>query len=267
MAGAVLVAYLSKPRARRRLPRLNTRCCPSLGAVGPNAGVASSGGLLRRSARLGAVFSAHHRGDGAGAFTAGLDRAAQRNAVRSAIVVTRLHRRPGLAMITRVPRFYSVRNVFEGKSIQFIFAFAIYLGAFNIFFRSPNYISSISDVWGNIAGPHRLYMGPGVVALLPAPPSKSVLPHVVFAPAGYNLAWATGIPGPSLLAYPITRWFGPVVAYNVLWLLAPASAAGAAFLLCRHITGRFWPALLGGYVFGFFELRNRRNGQPSLILF
>ena len=31
-----------------------------------------------------------------------------------------------------------------------------------------------------------------------------------------------------LLAYPITRWFGPVVAYNVLCLLAPASAAWAA---------------------------------------
>ena len=59
------------------------------------------------------------------------------------------------------------------------------------------------------------------------------------------------MPGPSLLVYPITRRFGPVVAYNVLCLLAPASAAWAAFLLCRHLTGKFWAALLGGYVFGF----------------
>ena len=71
------------------------------------------------------------------------------------------------------------------------------------------------------------------------------------SPTGANLAWATSMPGPSLLAYPITRLLGPVVAYNFLCLLAPTSAAWAAFCLCHYITKRFWPALLGGYIFGF----------------
>jgi hypothetical protein len=81
--------------------------------------------------------------------------------------------------------------------------------------------------------------------------SNPFITHVIWAPSGYNLAWATSIPGPSLLAWPLTRRFGPVVAYNVLCLLGPASAAWATFLLCRYIARHFWPAILGGYVFGF----------------
>ena len=66
------------------------------------------------------------------------------------------------------------------------------------------------------------------------------------SPTGANLAWATSMPGPSLLAYPITRSLGPVVAYNFLCLLAPTSAAWAAFCLCHYITKQFCPALFGG---------------------
>jgi hypothetical protein len=36
-----------------------------------------------------------------------------------------------------------------------------------------------------------------------------------------------------------------------LCLAAPAAAAVSAFVLCRYACGRFWPALLGGYIFGF----------------
>ncbi|MGH2554485.1 MAG: hypothetical protein ACRDHO_02060 [Actinomycetota bacterium] len=75
--------------------------------------------------------------------------------------------------------------------------------------------------------------------------------YAVWAPAGYNLAWATGVPGPSLLMFPITVTAGPVVSYNVLAILSPALSGLAAFVLCRHVTGKFWPSLLGGYLFGF----------------
>jgi hypothetical protein len=78
-----------------------------------------------------------------------------------------------------------------------------------------------------------------------------LIAHTLWAPEGYNLVWATGIPAPSLAIYPVTRFFGPVVSYNLLCLVAPAAAAAAAFLLCRYACGRFWPALLGGYIFGF----------------
>jgi hypothetical protein len=77
------------------------------------------------------------------------------------------------------------------------------------------------------------------------------LTKVIWAPIGYNLAWATSMPGPSLLAYPITRRFGPVVSYNLLCLIAPALNATAAFLLCTRLSRRFLVALTGGYIFGF----------------
>ena len=75
--------------------------------------------------------------------------------------------------------------------------------------------------------------------------------RVIWAPAGCNLTSAAAIPGPSLAVWPITHAFGPVVAYNILILLAPVSAAWATFSLCRHISGQFWPSILGGYIFGF----------------
>ena len=39
-------------------------------------------------------------------------------------------------------------------------------------------------------------------------------PTVVWAPTGVNMAWVTGLPGPSLAAWPITALFGPVVSLN-----------------------------------------------------
>ncbi len=80
------------------------------------------------------------------------------------------------------------------------------------------------------------------------------LTSLVWSPQGVNLTWSTAIPGASLLATPITLAFGPVVAYNVLSLLGPATAAFTAYLLCRHVTKNFWPALLGGWLYGFSPL-------------
>jgi len=75
--------------------------------------------------------------------------------------------------------------------------------------------------------------------------------HLVWAPAAVHLAWTTTIPGAALLLWPITSLLGPVGAFNVLMLLAPALAAWTAFLLCRYVTGAFWASLVGGYLFGF----------------
>ena len=73
----------------------------------------------------------------------------------------------------------------------------------------------------------------------------------IWAPHGASLAWVTGVPGASLLAAPVTQAAGPVAAYNVLALLAPALAAWTAYLVCRQITQRFWPSVAAGYLFGF----------------
>jgi hypothetical protein len=77
-----------------------------------------------------------------------------------------------------------------------------------------------------------------------------LLTGAVYAPHGYNLAWATSILGPGVLLAPLTALAGAVATYNVLILAAPAAAAWAAFLLCRELAGR-GPALAGGLLFGF----------------
>lgn len=89
---------------------------------------------------------------------------------------------------------------------------------------------------------------------------------VLWAPFGYNLAWFTSIPGPSLIMYPVTRLFGPVVAYNLWCILAPAASAWTCFILCRYITQSFWPSLIGGYVFGFSSyIVGQMYGHPDLL--
>ena len=75
--------------------------------------------------------------------------------------------------------------------------------------------------------------------------------HVVWAPRGFNLAWDTSVPSVALLLWPVTAVAGPVVAYNVAIMASPVLAALAAFGLCRELTGRAWPALVGGWLFGY----------------
>jgi len=92
-------------------------------------------------------------------------------------------------------------------------------------------------------------------------------PTVVWAPTGVNLAWVAGVPGPALAAWPITALFGPVVSLNVWLALSPALAAWAAYLLCKEVTQRFWPAVAGGYLFGFSSyMAAEMRGHVNLTL-
>src|SRR5438105_2407635 len=90
---------------------------------------------------------------------------------------------------------------------------------------------------------------------------------VVWAPNGANLAWDGGIPGLSLLGWPITATAGPVAAYNVLALLAPALAAWTAYLLCDDLTRAFWPSVAGGLVFGFSSYEVAQLGDAMNLFF
>ncbi len=92
--------------------------------------------------------------------------------------------------------------------------------------------------------------------------------HVVWAPFGYNLAWATTVPLASVAMWPVTALFGPISSFNVLAIAAPALAAWMAFLLCREVTHRFVPSLVGGYFFGFssYMLAHLRGGHLNLVL-
>ena len=120
--------------------------------------------------------------------------------------------------------------------------------------RGPDPASFIWSVaWWRFAISHRL---------------NPLLTRVIFAPGGANLAWMTTIPLASLLVWPITAGFGPVVAYNCLALLAPATAASATFVLCRHLSKSFWAALLAGFIFGYssYFLAQTLGGHLVLVL-
>ncbi len=66
---------------------------------------------------------------------------------------------------------------------------------------------------------------------------------------------------------PVTMLFGPVVSYNVLNLLCPLANAFSAFLLCRYVSKRFWPAMLGGYIFGFSQYTLSQSLAHLFLLF
>jgi hypothetical protein len=75
--------------------------------------------------------------------------------------------------------------------------------------------------------------------------------HLLWQPVGLNLAWTTNVPLLALLAAPITLSAGPLAAYNLLAIAAPALGAWAAYLLCRGLGATPWAAFCGGLVFGF----------------
>jgi hypothetical protein len=90
--------------------------------------------------------------------------------------------------------------------------------------------------------------------------------HFIWAPHGHSLAWVTAIPPIALLAAPLTIATGPIVAFNLLTAFALPLSAWVAFVLCRRLTGKFWPALVGGAVFGFsaYEINHVSAGQLNL---
>jgi hypothetical protein len=76
-------------------------------------------------------------------------------------------------------------------------------------------------------------------------------PRIMWAPEGIDLAWATSVPLLSFAAAPLTMRFGPVASFNLANLLMPALTALSGFVLARRIVGRTWPAMLGGFIYGF----------------
>jgi hypothetical protein len=91
---------------------------------------------------------------------------------------------------------------------------------------------------------------------------------VIGSPAGFNLSWLTTVPGLAVLAWPVTAAFGPIVAFNLLTAFAPPAAGWAAFILCRRLTGQFWPSLAGGAVYGFsaYEMNHSVPGHLNITV-
>ena len=95
-------------------------------------------------------------------------------------------------------------------------------------------------IWAFAWWPHALLHG--------ANPFHS---NIIYAPEGFNIALGALVPGAALIFSPVTAIAGPLFAYNLAMLLCPVLAAFFTFLLCRRLTGQFWPSLFGGWFFGF----------------
>lgn len=89
---------------------------------------------------------------------------------------------------------------------------------------------------------------------------------VVGGPSGVPLHWVTTVTAPAALALPLTAMLGPRAALNLTVLLAPAVSAWCAYLLCRDITGRTWPAIVGGLTFGFSSYTAFELFQLNLLM-
>ena len=83
--------------------------------------------------------------------------------------------------------------------------------------------------------------------------------HQIMTPGGVSLAWATTTPTVSLLMWPVTAIIGPIAAFNLSLILAPPASAWATFILARRLTGKFWPALFAGFVFGLLYLKEGKE--------
>jgi len=96
-----------------------------------------------------------------------------------------------------------------------------------------------------------------------------LLTTAVWAPSGVNLAWTTDCPLATCLLYPVTRLYGPIVSANALHLIAPPLAGWSAFVLCRYLVHRAWPALLGGWLFAFspYMLTGMVDGLLLMLVF
>ena len=93
------------------------------------------------------------------------------------------------------------------------------------------------------------------------------LTDALFAPDRVSLGAVDEVPGLALLGTPVTLLFGPLVAYNLWALAAPVLAATFAFVLCRYVTRRLLPALIGGYIFGFSPyMLGHMQGHLDLVL-
>jgi len=70
-------------------------------------------------------------------------------------------------------------------------------------------------------------------------------------PWGVDLADNTSMPLAGIIGTPITLLFGPVATFNVLFSLAFAGSASAAFFLLRRFTTWTPAAFVGGLLYGF----------------
>ena len=156
------------------------------------------------------------------------------------------------------------------RSLQGFCVFAMYLGASVVIWGIPvvGHLGSryVAMARNGDVDQGRWFLGwtPWALAHAQSPLHTPFL----FAPNGIDLSWSAFVPGPAIVAWPVTAAFGTLVSYNVWMLVAPALAAWGAYLVCRRITDRLWPSVAGGYLFGFsvYVAWQIADGHLNLVL-
>ena len=175
----------------------------------------------------------------------------------------------GCATVAPLPSWTSRLSIARVPApvLQGLLAFAIYLTVFiTVYARAvlqhlgqPELLQYFTDpnffVWSIQWWPYALEHG-----------INPLFTSQIGAPHGYSLAWATTVPSVSVLMWPVTAVFGPLVSYNTVLLLAPPAAGWAAFVAARRLTGRFWASLLAGAAYGFFPYELNHNWQGDINL-
>ena len=92
--------------------------------------------------------------------------------------------------------------------------------------------------------------------------------HAMFAPGGVNLMVNSSILFPAFVATPLTLLAGPVVAFNVLVVLAPALSALVCFLVFSRYSDFAFARWLAGLFYGFspFVLNDLADGHLHMTL-
>ncbi|HVC14279.1 MAG TPA: hypothetical protein VND62_05405 [Acidimicrobiales bacterium] len=188
--------------------------------------------------------------------------------IRAATVVTpQGGARPATAASPDARRGRALRERTGWRSrVPLLFAFGLYLAlALAIWSRLLAHAFGAAlpagsadpgqEVWFLAWVPHALGAG-----------TNPFFSHAVFFPSGVNLLANTSMELLGLLFAPVTVTAGPVAAFDVAVLAAPALSALGAFALCRRFV-TWWPAAFAGglfYGFGPFVAGDLRYGHLDL---
>ena len=86
-------------------------------------------------------------------------------------------------------------------------------------------------------------------------------------PTGVNLMWNTSMIFPSLVLWPVTAVFGPVVAYDLLITAGLALSAWFGFLTARRFIGNPLACFIAGLLYGFSPaLIAQALGHPHVVV-
>jgi hypothetical protein len=181
---------------------------------------------------------------------------------------------PGASRTATVPRIAGARQLaLRGRvprpALQGLIALAVYLAIFIIAYAFPllrqpglpqvgqGQVDPNFYVWSLRWWPYAISHG-----------LNPLYSRQIGAPLGFSLAWTTTAPALAVIMFPITAAFGPITSLNLTLLLSAPVSAWATFIVARRLTGRFWPALLAGTVYGFspYEIGHTGVGQANLAV-